>query len=436
MTCKGCLNSPAVCPCQPVACPLLPKTFRSAGTCTDRNVSATSQRAGHTRWMSSKSDCIHPASKEMSGRRIQQSDVIHADSGQKQRSYDVGCGFVQFCHKHIFAAPTAVSPVTRRARKVSQDPGTITSSQSHCDSFNVHFNPCYSNSSPPDDDDDDDDINLDAASLCDSLCSSSHSRRTHALPAVSEMSESCFEGLQSSSYKELIGFPRQFRPLSWAGPVDDCLVDSGCSCCNQSAFSTVMKSDSCCISGAQLLKSVSQIASDELCVPLSAETPLYWELELPGTNGSTHLASQTSPLPDTCQKLGSPLRMGTLTFDAGNVCESSDTHAAAAKLLPKPSCHVKPPCHHSRSLVDTAKAPKMGCPPARCCICRDCQHVCSQASINRQNRTVSSRKSQPHEIHIPHACKCIKQRRCPTPPRMLSPCIDNDDSVRVPVADI
>jgi len=434
VTCRGCLNSLAVCPCQPVACPLLPKTFRSAGTCTDRNVSATSQRAGQTRWISSKSDCIHPANKEVSGRRIQQADVIRADSGQKQQSYDVGCGFVQFCHKHIFAAPTAVSPVSRRARKVSQDPGTITSRQSQCDSFNVHFNPCYSNSSPPDDDDDDD-INLDATSLCDSLCSSSYTRKKYVLPAVSEMSESCFEGLQSSSYRHLIDFPRQFRPLSWAGPVDDCLIGSGCSCCNQSAFSTV-NSEACCNPGAQLLKSVSQIASDELCVPMSAETPLYWELELPGTNVGTHLASQTSPLPETCQKLGSPLQMGTHTFDAGNVCEPSDADAATKKLLPKPSCYVKPPCHNVWSIADTAKAPKMGCLPARCFICRDCQHACSQASINRQNRSVTSRMSQPHEIHILQACKCVKQRRCPTPPRMLSPCTDNDDSVRVPVADI
>lgn len=373
--------------------------------------------------MLSKSDCVRPASREVSDRRVQQADVIRHDSGEKQRSYNIGCGFVEFCHKHIFANPTAVSSVSGHARKVSQDPGSVLSSESQCDSFSAHFNPCYSNSSPPDDDDDD--INLDVASLCDSLCSS-YVGKSHALPSVSEMSESCFEGFQSSSYRQVTGFPRQFRPLSWAGPVEDCLFGSDCSCSNQSAFST-LKSEACYLPGAQLLNSVSQIAADELCVPLSAETPIYWELELPSTN----LASQTSILPETCQKLASPLRMGTLTFDAGSVTESSDAHPASKKLLPS-----KPSCQNSCCIVDSTKAPKMGCLPARCFICRDCQHVCSPPGINRQNHAASGRTSFPHDMHIPQARKCVKQRRCPTPPRMLSPCIDDNDSVRVSVADI
>jgi len=417
MTCKGCVNSPAVCPCQPVACPLLPKTYRSAGTCTERNVSAMTQHAGQTRRMLSKSDCMHPASRD---RRLQHADVVRPEPSQKQRSYDAGCGFVQFCHKHIFASPTAVSSVSGRARKVAPDPGTVVSSQGQCDSVNAHFNPCYVKSSPPDDDDDD--INLDAASLCDSLCSG-HTRKNRALPAVSEMSESCFEGLQSSSYRQVIGYPRQFRPLSWAGPVDECLIDSSCICCNQSTFSA-LKSDGCCLPESQLLSSMSQTASDELCVPLSTETPVYWELELPGTNSA-------SPLPETCQKLASPLRMGTLTFDAGNLAETSDSHAAARKLMPN-----KPSGQTLWSVVDTAKPPKMGCLPARCFICSDCQQVCSRAGINRQSHAVSSRMSLSQEIHTPRVCKCVKPRRCPTPPRMLSPCVDDDDSLRVPVADI
>jgi len=368
--------------------------------------------------MPSYSDCIYPASREVfSDRRAQQTSAVRPDSGPKQRSYDVGCGFVQFCHKHIFANPTTVSSVSGRTRKVSQNPGTVMSSQSQCDSFNAHFNPCYSNSSPPDDDDDNDDINLDAISLCDSLCSS-RTRKAHVLPVVSEMSESCFEGLQSSTDRQVIDLPRRFRPLSWAGPVDECLIGSGCSCSNQLALST-LKSDTCYLPGAQLRSSVSQMASDELCVPLSAETPFYWELELPSTTSGIH-ASQTPPVPETCQKLASPLRMGTLSFDTG-MFDSSDDHAR--KLLPN-----KTLCQNSGSV-----APKMGCLPARCLICRECQHICSPSGINRHNHAVSN-NTLPHKVHIPQACKCMKQRRCPTPPRMLSPSVNDDDSV--PVADI
>ena len=429
MTCRGCLNSPSVCPCQPVACPLLPKTFRSAGTSTERNVSATSQHAGQTRCTSGHSDCMHPATREVLDRRVQQAGAVRPDSGQKQRSYDIGCGFVQFCHKHIFANPAAVSPVSRSTRKMSHMSGTAASSQSHCDSFNAHFNPCYSNSSPPDDDDDDD-INLDAVSLCDRLCSS-RGRKGRELPAVSEMSESCFEGLQSSTHERIIDLPRRFRPLSWAGPDDDCLTDAGCSCSGHSVVSA-LKPEACYLPEAQLLNlnSVSQTASDDLRMPLSTESPFYWELELPGTASGINLISQTSPVPEMCQKLASPLRMGTLAFDAGSMSRSGDAYAAAtAKLL-----QTEPLCQNSASVADTAKAPKMGCLPARCFICRDChQHVCSPSGSNKHNPAVSSKTSLPR---IPRACKCLKHQRCPTPPRMLSPCVSDDDSVRVPVADI
>ena len=382
--------------------------------------------------MGGYSDCMHPATRDaLFNRRAQQPGAARADSDLKQRSHDVGCGFVQFCHKHIFANPTAISSVLGRTRKVSQSPGTVTSSESQCDSFNAHFNPCYSNRSPPDDDDDDD-INLDAVSLCDSLCSS-HTRKTHALPVVSEMSESCFEGLQSSTHEQVIDLSRRFRPLSWAGPVDDCSFGSRCRCSNQNqlAFST-LKSETCDPAGAQLLNSECQIASDELCVPLSDETPFYWELELPGAASSTNHTSQTSPVPEACQKLASPLRMGTHSFDTCSVLESSNALAAAKKLLPNKLSY-----QNSGYVVDTAKAPKMGCSPARCLMCRDCQRVCCSVSgINRHNQAVFSKAPLPHEVCIPRTCKCVKQRRCPTPPRMLSPCVNDDDSVKVPVADI
>lgn len=341
--------------------------------------------------------------------------VVRPERSPKQRSYDAGCGFVQFCHKHIFANPTAVSSAAGRTRKVSQHPESMMSSQRECNSFTAHYNPCYSNSSPPDDDDDDD-IHLDAISLCDSLYSR-RTRKTTMLPAVSEMSESCFEGLQSSVHKHVIDVPRQFRPVSWAGPVDDCLIGSSCSCCNQPA-SCKLKSGMYCLPETQLLNSASHIAADETCMPMSAEAPFYWELELPGT-------SQTSP--ETCQKIASPLRMGTLTFDTSNVLESVDAHAAAKKLLPN-----KPSCQNSGSTVDTAKAPKMGCSPSRCIICRDCQHM---SNINRHQHAGLCKTPLSHEICIPTGCNCVKQRRCPTPPRMLSPSV-NDDSVRVSVADI
>lgn len=417
VTCQGCLNSSAVCPCQPVTCPLLPKTFRSAGTNTDRNVSASS---GQTRRMSSKSDCMQLASRHLlSDRRV---EAMRSDSCSKQRSYDIGCGFVQFCQKHIFASPTAISSVSGDARKMSQNPVTVVSSESQCDSFNSHFNPCYSSSSPPDDDDNDDD----AVGLRDSLRSSG-TRKTRALPAVSEMSESCFEGLQSSLNTQVVDMPRLLRPLSWTGPVDSCLIDSGDSCSGQSALSAE-KSEKWNLCGAQLWSPVSQLASDEQLMPLSAETPFYWELELPtGTNGC-----QTSLLPETCQKLASPLRMGTVSFEMGNVFESSHADASSKKLLAKKSL-----CQNLVSVVDAAKAPKMGCLPTKCFICRDCQHVCSKCTINRQNPAVSCRIPLPPEVHIPQpTCKCVKPRRCPTPPRMLSSCADGDDALRVPVADI
>jgi len=110
--------------------------------------------------------------------------------------------------------------------------------------------------------------------------------------------------------------------------------------------------------------------------------------------------------------------MGTYAFDAGNVVETSDVRVAAKNGPPSDATKAAPP--------------KMGCLPARCCICRDCQHVC----IGRQNHAGSSGTSSSREqLHIPRRCKCVTPRRCPTPPRMLSPC-DDDDSVRVPVADI
>jgi len=378
--------------------------------------------------VSSYSDCMHPASREVfSSRHAKLASAVRPDSGQKPRSYDASCGFIQFCQKHIFANPTAISPVPGRARKMSQNPDTVLSNHGQCDSFSAHFNPCYSNNSPPDDDDDD--INLDAVSLCDSLCSN-RSRKNRALPALSEMSESCFDGLHSSTERRVIDSPRQFRPLSWAGPVGDCLISSSCSCFNPSALSA-MKSETGCLHGPQLLNSVSEIASDELCMPLSAETPFYWELELPGMATGANLTSQTFPVPETCQKLASPLRMGTLTFDTGNMFESNDSHVAPRKFLPNKSL-----CQNSGSTVDIAKAPKMGCLPARCFICRECQRVCSASSINRHNYTVSGKTVLLHEVCSPQACRCMKQRRCPTPPRMLSPCVNDDESVGVPVADI
>ena len=419
MACQGCLASPAVCPCQPVTCPLLPKTFRSAGTNTDRNIPSA---AGQIRRMSRKSDCMQLASRHLlADRRV---EAMLPESGSKERSYNIGCGFVQFCHRHIFTCPTAVSPVSGRARKVSQNPVTVMSSQSHCNSFNSHFNPCYSSSSPPDDDDDDD-IKLDAVHLCDGVCNG-HTRKARALPAVSEMSESCFEGLQSSPSTQVFDLPRLFRPLSWAGPVDSCLVDSHCSCSGQSAVSAV-KSDKWNLPGAQLSSPASHLASDEQFMPLSAETPFYWELELP----TETTASQTSLMPETCQKVASPLRMGTVSFEVGNVFESSHADAASKKLLPK-----KPSCQNLGSALDAVKAPKMGCLPAKCFICRNCQHVCSARDVSIKNAAVSCRIPFASEVHIPQTCKCVKQQRCPTPPRMLSLYADDDDSLRVPVADI
>jgi len=373
-----------------------------------------------------------PAAKATERHMVQQADIVRGQDstevGPKHRS-DVGCGFVQFCHKHIFASPAVTA--SGRTRKVSpSDPA-----MSECNSsLQAHFNPCYSNSSLPDDDDDDElGIDLNAASLFDSL---HQTRRTdRPLPAVSEMSMSCFEGLLSStsSYKEVIGFPsRQFRPLSWAGQVEDGqLMESVCTCSSQSAFST-SKSESCYPLEAQLLNNVSQIPPDELCLPWLGETPVYWELEMPRSDiGTTDLASQTSlPPPETCQKLASPLRMGTHTiFDAGNVVETNDAQAAAGKN--------RPPCQNSCSMADTLKAPlpRMGCLPAHCYVCRDCQHVC----IGKETLCAESSRTPPllsRKMHVPRSCKCVKPRRCPTPPRMLSPCVDDDDSVRVPVADI
>jgi len=416
MTCQGCLNNPAVCPCQPAACPLLPKTFRSAGTNTDRNVSAA---FGQIRRMPSKSDCMQLANRHLLSERHVK--AMRPELGSKQRSYDIGCGFVQFCHKHIFASPTAISSVSGRARKVSPNPVTVVSSQSQCDSFNSHFNPCYSSSSPLDDDDDDD--HVDDVSLCDSLCSS-HTRKTHRLPSVSEMSESCFEGLQSSPSTQVVDLQGLFRPLSWAGPVDSCLIDSGCSCPSLSALA---KSEKWNLPGAQLLSPVSQISSREQFMPLSAETPFYWELELPADTN----VSQASLLPETCQKVASPLRMGTVSLEMGNVFESSRADAASKKLLPKKSS-----CQNLGSVVDTVKAPKLGCLPAKCFICRDCHHIYSACNVDRQHPALSCRMPLPPEVHIPRTCRCLKQRRCPTPPRMLSSCADTDDSLGVPVADI
>ena len=368
--------------------------------------------------MSSKFGCMQLANRQLeSDRRV---EAVRPESSSKQRSYDIGCGFVQFCHKHIFASPTAISPISGRTRKVSRNPVTVMSSQSQCDSFNSHFNPCYSSSSPPDDDDDVD-INLDTVHLCDSLCSS-HARKTRALPVVSEMSESCFEGLQSSSNTQLVDLPRLFRPLSWAGPVDSCLTDSGCRCSSHSAVAAVKNLN---LSGAQLSCPVSQIATVEQSMPLSAETPVYWELELPTDANAAH----TSLLPEICPKLASPLRMGTISFETGNVFESS--YAASKKLLPKET-----PCQNLGSAVDTVKAPRMGCLPAKCFICRDCHQVCSACGINRQNPAMLQEIALQPEVHIPRTCKCSKQRRCPTPPRMLSPCADGDDSLGVLVADI
>lgn len=380
---------------------------------------------GQTQRMTGYSDCRHPSSREaLSNRPARHADAARPDP--KHRSYDIGCGFVRFCHKHIFANPTATSSISRHTGKVSENNrGSVVPghSYSQCDSVNAHFNPCYIHSSPPDDDDDVD-ISLDAASLTDSLCST-HTRKTHALPTVSEMSESCFEGLQSSTRGQIIDLPRQFRPVSWAGSVDDCLIGSGCHCSNQSACCT-LKSDTRCL----LENSELQTASGELCAPLSAETPFYWELELPSKNDSTSLASQTSLVPEICQKLASPLQMGTLSFNTGNVLESSNAHAAS-KLMPNKQSY-----QNSGSILDTMKAPKMGGSPARCFVCRDCRRVCSPSAVSRHMPAVSNILSPlPHEIHIPRPCKCVKQRRCPTPPRMLSPCVD-DDSVRVPVADI
>lgn len=419
-TCQGCLSSSSVCPCQPVACPLLPKTFRSAGTSTERSVSAVSRHFGQTQNVSDNSSCMQLASRQaLSHRRTQQADAVRPTSGAKQRSYDVGCGFVQFCHKHIFANSPALSSVSACRRKISQNLTTVESrSMSQCDSFNSHFNPCYSNSSPPEDDDDDD-INLDAVSLCDSLCSS-RVRKSRALPVVSEMSESCFEGLQSSVHEQVIDLPKHFRPLSWAGSVDDCLIGSCCICSNQPAFS-VLKSDKWDQPVTQLTNSASQMTSDEVC-----ETPFYWELELPITSCERNPSSQASPLPDACQKLASPLRMGTLAFDVRNVSDSSHTAMPFTK---------KPLCQNSEVVVDTMKVPKMGCLPESCCMCHDCHRICYPRGINRRRHAVSGRTPLAPEVHIPRTCKCMKQRRCPTPPRMLSPAVD-DDSLRIPVADI
>jgi len=422
MTCQSCLSSPPVCPCQPVACPLLPKTFRSAGTNTDRNVSATS---GQLRRMTSKSDCMQLASRQLlADRRV---ESTRPESGSKDRSCDIGCGFVQFCHKHIFASPAAISSVSGRARKMSQNPVTVMSSQSQCDSFSSHFNPCYSSSSPPDDDDNDD-INLDAVRLCDGICSSrtTKTRALPALPGMSEMSESCFESLKSSANTQVLDLPRLFRPLSWAGPVDSCLTDSGCSCSNQSAVSAT-KSEKWNLPGAQRSSPASHVVSHEQFVPLSAETPFYWELELPTDTN----AFQTLLMPETCQKLASPLRMGTASSEMGNVFESSHVDADSKKLLPK-----KPPYENLGSEVGAVRAPKMGCLPAKCFVCRDCQHVCSACGINRKNPAESCSTPLIFESCLPRTCKCMKQRRCPTPPRMLFSHADDDDSLGVPVADI
>jgi len=355
--------------------------------------------------------CVPPARREPLIERGL--DAMRPAPGSKQRSLDVGCGFVQFCHKHIFASPAAVSPA---ARKMSQSRATAVSSQSQLDSFNSHFNPCYSNSSPPDDDDD---INLDALNFCDSLCSS-RARKTRGLPVVSEMSESCFEGLQSSSDKPVMDLPRMFRPLSWAGHVDDCLTGSACSCYNQSVVPAA-KSEKWNASDEYILNPISEAGSDEQFTPLSGEAPFYWELELPNVSSDTNLTS-LSTLPETCQRLASPLRMGTLAFDTGNVPDSGHSHAAAKKLLPN-----KPLCQNLSSVVDTVKAPKMGC-----LICRNCQHICSACAVD--GRAVLNTVSLPSEV--PQACKCMRRRRCPTPPRMLSPGAGCDDSIRVPVADV
>jgi len=399
-TCRGCVHSPAVCPCQPV---VQPKTFRSASTSTATDAL---QHVHSTRRVLANPGRVAQSSGEMMSERHVQ--LMH-DSGPKRRSCNVGCGFVRFCHKHIFANPAAVPSVSECAAKV---PPHVMSSQNHCDLFRSHFNPCYSDDSPTEDDDDCN-INLDAVSLCDSLCRA-HTRKARALPAVSEMSESCFEGLQSSSHKQVIDAPRLFRPLSWTDPVD-CLVDSGCTCSRRSTRPSV-KNENWNAFRAPPSNPPCEIVSGEQ----PAEMPFYWELELPGASNTGRR------VPEISQRLASPVRMGTLTFHTGKVPESSHAHTAAKNLLPN-----KQLCQNVGYTEHGVKVPGIDCLPAKCLVCRDCQHTSSACGTNRRIHPVLGDAASAPEVHIPPACRCVKQRRCPTPQRMLSPCGEDDDSLKV-----
>jgi hypothetical protein len=412
--CDSWIGAASNCPCQPFPCLLLPKTFRSAGTCTEPLSSPSPLASVRTSAVESKG-VTSPARRsrpEWSSlfcgfpvERAKPAAVIRP-SGNSSPLHVTKCPDVRPSSRKYF--PTTAVRSQSDAACLSPNVTSvdlIDLNTGMCSSFNSTFNPCYTSSTPPDEE------NCGGAN-----CGAYHQYElatTPGLPVLPEMTESCFEGIQADKRLGQVPLSGGFRPASWAGPSDG-IPDHSSFMAPGSPSAYLSKRHEDRTYNRVMTRSRTQTTCQK---PSSPDSHYYWELEFAqAAKIASFSGPQPTPALDVSPKMAIPLRMGTLVFSNGE---------PSKEKLAQVSGHMETLSGAAGDRM--TRVPKMGrCLPARSSSCNSCSRV--------HDTPLASKLLPPGTVL--HGGKCTKHRRCPTPPCVLSPCVDGSETAEVAVADI
>lgn len=362
-------------------------------------------------------------------------------SGEDKSVQDICCGFNRLCRR-----PTTPGLLSSAARVGNG--ATTGFDRSRSLTFNSTFNPCYTSTTPPDNDDDDCDGDVDTDDFnIDELISSSMT--THvSLPAVSEMSQSCIGGFRSTANSSSSEPPvaaiqtgGSFRPASWAGPPSG-IVSSQSDYTSFALPSSTSQTGNCDETASSNLRAAAQSNRTTVEEPSSRsiagslpqvaeDVHYYWELE---SGPTLHLHHPSLMQQDFRQRSVAPIQMGTQMRLAEN---NMQVTGAASSQQTITESHIKSKPFRTPQMgrnavmkpvgfdyaVDAAKRAGLvaGCEPGT-------KRSHQSYVVSSKSKTVTDLQSSEGKFGKPH--------RCPTPPRILSPCIDGGEPCEVTIAEI
>jgi len=432
------------CPCQPFARLSPPKTYRSAGTSTEP-IDLPAEISSVSMVKSSTATAISSLRMESDLPSVRSAMINRVAPTNFNQSSEPGAGLLQpdnnvqdlFCGISRLCRKPVVPSMLSMAGNYSGDFMGFDRSRSL--TFNSTFNPCYTSSTPPDNEEDDkDETNVSI------LTSSGH--KPYKLALLSEMSQSCVGALRSaaSSSPPVVSYSGSsgFRPASWAGPPSF----------RHSDYTSFNSPSAVKISGGdEIPREVTESSQSKFltsstgaesgrpnveCLhPVAEDTHYYWELEstkasvAPTPRVQNHsLVLELNPRSVVPIHMGTQLRMS-----------ETQQSVATAQLLTSSPLAVTAESYGKSKL---SRVPQMG----RCTAMKAAGPDCS-SDVTWSTKSDSTAVMKVHQkpvigdmkvgfdVHS-NETKTFRPHRCPTPPRVLSPCVTGDESCQVAVADI